>query len=140
MTLIGKTGVRITPLLISVVTLTAPAGCGKDFENEPRDPVAVELTGVIKPEKVTVSPDRVGAGPVLIIISNQTDEAHTVTLAGASVEERIGPVVPGDRATIQKTLAPGNYKVRAGASGEISPDSLTVGPERRNSNDQLLLP
>ena len=35
---------------------------------------------------VTVSPDKFGAGPVRITIVNQTDDAHTVTLEGASVE------------------------------------------------------
>ena len=40
-------------------------GCGEDdFENEPRPPVPMELTGVIQDDKVTVSPSKnIGAGP-----------------------------------------------------------------------------
>ena len=49
----------------------------------------IELTGVIQHDKVTVSPNKVGAGPVLITISNQTTDAHTVTLEGEDVTDRI---------------------------------------------------
>jgi len=42
-------------------------GCGEDdFENEARAPVRVALTGVIQDDEVTVSPAKVGAGPVEI--------------------------------------------------------------------------
>ena len=120
-------------------------GCGdKDFENKPRPPVPIELTGVIQEKKVTVSPNKVGAGPILITVSNQTKDAHTLTLEGRSVRERVGPINPLDTATIQKTLAPGSYEVRAGSSvavaHEIRPASLVIGKQRKDSNDQLLQP
>jgi len=144
MSLIGKTRVGTAPLLICVVMVTAAGGCGEDFANEPREPVAVELTGVIQPDKVTVSPDQAGAGPVRITISNQTDRAYTVTLEGGSVRERVGPVAPQDTATIQKSLPPGTYQVRAGpdeaVKREITPATLTIGPPRGESNDRILLP
>jgi hypothetical protein len=121
------------------------AGCGEDdFKNEPRPPVPIELTGVIQDDSVTVSPSRIGAGPILITISNQTDDPHTVTLEGESVTRREGPVDPGDTATIQKTLAPGSYEVRAGSeravAKEIAPARLAIGRERQNSNSDLMLP
>ena len=104
----------------------------------------VELTGVIQEDKVTVSPDKEGAGPILITVSNQTKEAHTLTLEGESVRERVGPINPLDTATIQKTLRPGAYEVRAGSSvavaREIRPATLTIGKKRKDSNDELLLP
>jgi len=144
MTRIAKTLVGTTPVLICVVTLTALAGCGEDFENRPPAPAAVELTGVIQAKTVTVSPDAVGAGPVRITISNQTDSAHTVTLEGKSVRERVGPVNAQDTATLQKTLPPGKYEVRAGSeqavAREIAPAELTVGPPRGESNGRTPLP
>jgi len=131
-------------LLAGAVGLGA-AGCGsEDFENKARPPVPVELSGVISEKKVTISPDKQGAGPVTIVISNQTKEAHTVTLEGEEVSERVGPVNPLDTATIQKTLRPGDYRVRAGSNvarpKEIAPARLTIGPKRDDSNDKLLLP
>ena len=121
------------------------AGCGdEDFANDPRPPVPVALTGVIQDDKVTVSPAEIGAGPILITISNQTDDPKTITLEGGEVTERVGPVDPLDTATIQRTLAPGFYEVRAGSRRavrkEIAPAVLAIGDERQPSNNDLLLP
>ena len=120
-------------------------GCGGgDFPRKTRDPVPLELTGVIQKDKVTVSPTKAGAGPIAITISNQTEEAHTVTLEGDTVRERVGPINPQDTATIQKSLPPGSYEVRAGSSvavpSEIRPGHLTIGRKRKDSSDQLLQP
>jgi hypothetical protein len=132
-------------VLAAGASVVLATGCGgEDFKNKPRPPVPIELTGVIQEKKVTVSPNKVGAGPILITVSNQTKDAHTLTLEGESVRERVGPINPLDTATIQKTLQPGTYEVRAGSSvavaHEIRPASLIVGKKRRDSNDRLLLP
>jgi hypothetical protein len=121
------------------------AGCGQDdFKNEARAPIREALTGVIQDDSVTVSPSKIGAGPVEITISNQTDMAHSVTLEGESIVERGGSVAPGDTATIQKTLEPGSYQVKAGTKKavrqEIRPAILQIGKQRKNSNNDLLLP
>ncbi|MGH2741377.1 MAG: hypothetical protein ACRDN8_02595 [Thermoleophilaceae bacterium] len=137
--------VRGVAIFAAVAAVAVAAGCGdEDFENEPRPPVPLELTGVIQEDKVTVSPSSVGAGPLVITISNQTDARHTLTLEGESIKEEVGPVAPLDTATIQRTLAPGSYEVRAGSmravKKEIAPASLDIGKERQNSNSELLLP
>jgi hypothetical protein len=139
----SKTRAYTALLLVAAASLAA--GCGEDdFENEPRAPVPIELTGVIQERGVSVQPKEVGAGPILITISNQTQEAHTVTLDGDTIEERVGPIAPQDTATIQKTVKPGTYEVRAGSAEavgeEIPPAELTIGPRRDASNDRLLLP
>lgn len=122
-------------------------GCGgDDFANAPRPPAAVELTGVIKDGGVTISPTREGAGRIRLTIANQTDRAHTVTLEGDDVIERVGPVQPQDTATIQKTLDSGSYEIRAGSSravdieDQIPPATLTIGAQRKDSGETLLLP
>jgi hypothetical protein len=132
-------------LLATGVAVVLVAGCGSsDFKNKPRPAVPIELTGVIQEKKVTVSPNKVGAGPILITVSNQTNDAHTLTLEGESVRERVGPINPLDTATIQKTLRPGSYEVRAGSSvavaHEIKPATLVIGKPRKDSNNQLLTP
>jgi hypothetical protein len=141
----GKTPRGIAALL-ALVSVTALAGCGDDdFKNEPRAPLPIELTGVIQPGRVTVSPHRVGAGPVLITISNQTDDPHSVTLSGGSVApQRVSEVAPSDTTSIRRTLAPGVYVVTAGEAAavprEIRPARLTVGRERPSSSSDLSLP
>ena len=125
---------------------TIAAGCGEDdFENEPRPPVRMELTGSIQEDRLTVSPSRnLGAGPFTILIANLTDTEHTVTLEGGSIKERVGPVAPKDTVEIKPTLAPGSYEVSAGSARavrqEIQPAVLDIGEERENSNSEVLLP
>jgi hypothetical protein len=124
------------------------AGCGEDdFENEARPPVPKQLTGVITDERVTVSPNELGAGPVVITVSNQTDASHTVTLEsadGGTIREQVGPINPLDTATLQRTLEPGRYTVSAGSEAavprEIRPATLNIGQERKSGSDELLLP
>jgi hypothetical protein len=137
-----KTVRACTGLAIAAVLV---AGCGgEDFKNEPRAPIREALTGVIQADAVTVSPSKLGAGPVEITISNQTEAKHSITLEGKSVVERGGQVEPGGTATIQKTLQPGTYEVKAGSTKavrrEIRPAVLTIGKERENSNNDVLLP
>jgi hypothetical protein len=122
------------------------AGCGDDdFENTARPPVRLELSAVVQTDRVTVSPSRnLGAGPFEIILSNQTDDPHTITLEGESVRDRAGSVDPGGTLTIRRTLAPGSYELRAGSEQavrkEIEPAVIDIGAERRDSNSDLLLP
>jgi hypothetical protein len=138
-------GTRVQACAGLAIAAVLVAGCGgEDFKNEPREPVREALTGVIQDDEVTVSPAKVGAGPVEITISNQTDAEHSITLEGESIIERQGPVAPGDTTTIQKTLAPGDYQVKAGSEKavrrEIRPAVLRIGKKRRDSNNELLLP
>jgi hypothetical protein len=136
---------RRAAMFLLAVALSAATGCGgKDFANRPRPPTTIDLSGVIQDNKVTISPAKVGAGAVEITISNQTKAAHTITLEGESIRERVGPVNPLDTATIQKTLQPGSYTVKAGSTAavarEIKPARLTISKERSNSSNDVLQP
>ena len=141
-------GIRAGALLAICAAGVVLAACGEDdFENEPRPPVPVQLSGVITEDEVTVSPSELGAGPVVITLSNQTDDSHTVTLEssdGGTIREQVGPINPLDTATIQQTLDPGEYTVRAGSEEaverEIEPAELSIGEERPSGSDELLLP
>jgi len=124
----------------------ALAGCGggEDFANKPRPPVTLELTGVITKQKVTISPSKVGAGPVVITVSNQSEQARTLTLDGNGIQERVGPINPLDTAKLQKTLKPGRYTVTAGSetatASPIKAARLVIGKARASASDKVLLP
>jgi hypothetical protein len=131
--------------VLAVFVATGLAACGdEDFKNDPRPPVAIDLTGVVQSDKVTVSPASFGAGPVAITIANQTDDPHTITLTGGSLDTTVGPVAPTDTTTIRRTLERGEYEVRAGSEAavprEIKPATLTVGAERKSGSEDLQLP
>ena len=84
---------------------TGLAACGEDdFKNEPRAPVPVNLTGVVQSDKVTVSPAKVGGGPVIITIANQTDDPHEIIPARRLGERERGPGAPTAAGTIRRTL------------------------------------
>jgi hypothetical protein len=141
---LGKT--RAGGLLLLTCGSVALAGCGQaHFKNEPRPLAAKELTGVIQPKGVTISPENVpGPQAVSITISNQTNDAHTITLEGGSVRETVGPIQPMDTGTIQKSLKAGTYTVKAGSeravAKEIPSGRVRVGNKKGSSGNQLLLP
>lgn len=132
-----------------LVTLGASACGDDDFENEPRPPVPLAITGVITQRQVDISPDGFGAGPVVLTISNQTPESHRVSLEGTAddgteISEVTGPINPQDTATIQQSLPEGEYEVIANSDGtltpEIRPGEIAVGPPRSSASDELELP
>jgi hypothetical protein len=139
--------IRFAGLLAGVASASAIlAGCGgKDFADRPRPAAPVELTGVITDAGVTVSPNRVGAGPVVIIVSNQTQASHTLTLDGRNIGAvSTAPISPSDTGRIQRTLDPGTYTVKAGSQQAVTkpirPARVVIGKPRPDSNDQVGLP
>jgi hypothetical protein len=138
---------RMRNVTVSVVAMLGLAGCGgggTNFANKPRPPVPLQLTGVITNSKVTISPNKVGAGPVVITVSNQTDQSRTLTLDGQGIQERVGPINPLDTAMLQKTLTPGRYTVKAGSqkatARDIAPATLVIGKQRKSASETVLLP
>jgi hypothetical protein len=131
--------------LLALAAMTA-AGCGGGgkFENKPRPPVPVQLTGVITDKGVTISPNQVGSGPIILLISNQTQQAHTITLDGQNTTDTVGPINPLDTAKLQQTLEQGDYQVKAGSSKAapkaLKAGTIVVGPPRKSSSDQVNLP
>jgi hypothetical protein len=138
----GRT--RAVAILFAGTVLVAGCGGGSHFKNETRPPVPVQLTGVINDRAVQISPSRVGAGPVVITVSNQTTSAHTLTLEGNGTTDTVGPVNPMGTGKLQQTLKPGSYTLKAGSeqatAQEIQPGTVTVTRERQSSSSDLLLP
>ena len=136
------------PAAVAAVALAvALAGCGGDeFENRPRPPELVTLSAAITPRDITVSPSRIGAGPVELIASNQTAISERVTLRSATLsggtsplEQRTGPINPGDTASLTADLVQGTYRVTA-RSKALAPATIRVGPPRPSARDELLQP
>ena len=135
-------------LLAGGFVVFAIGGCGGggDFKDKPRPAIPLQLSGVVTDKAVSVEPSKVGAGPMTIVVSNQSTRSHTVTLQGGphNTVEQVGPINPLDTAQIQETLDPGTYTVTAGsdssASPEIKPATLHIGKARAPSSGTLLLP
>lgn len=134
------------------------AGCGgstSHFANEPRPPSPINLTVYINDQRVSLSPNKVGAGPVVFIVTNQASRAVSLSVlpAGVSAAQPLantGPISP--QATAQVTVNfnhPGDFVV-TGSSGAtqasaslpsgIAPAHLHIGNARPSASNQLLSP
>jgi len=122
-------------------------GCGDDdFANEERAPAPLRLSAAITPANVTVSPSRLGAGTIELIASNLTSKSQQVTLRSQTLsggadplEQRTGPINPGDTASLTADLTQGTYRLTT-RSPAITAATIRVGPRRASAKDQLLQP
>jgi hypothetical protein len=133
---------------VAVALAWGIAGCGADeeFGNRERAPAAITLSASITAANVTVSPSRFGAGTVELIASNLTSTSQQLTLrserltdGAAPLNQRTGPINPGDTASLTADLAQGTYRVTTRKNG-IAPATIRVGPRRQSAQDQLLQP
>jgi hypothetical protein len=135
---------RTSALITGVVTLLA-TGCGetKSYSNDPRPPAPIVLTASIAKDAITVSPTTFGAGPVSLIISNQTSAAQQITFStagdAAGFTQQTGPINPGDTATLKAVVPRGKAIVKVQGNG-IKPAELQVGAERASAQNDLLQP
>ncbi len=122
------------------------AGCSEedDYANEARPPTPIVVSAAITDGRVSVSPRQFGAGPVTLIVTNQTERAQEVTLEtdeiggeSGGIRQSSGPINPGDTASVKAELERGTYKVGTDGGGSAS---LEVGEARPSAQDELLQP
>jgi len=133
---------------VAVAVALALGGCGADeeFANDEREPAPITLSAAITRSNVTVSPSRVGASSIELIASNQTSTSQRLTLSSQTLsdgsdrlEQRTGPINPGDTASLTARLVEGTYRVTTGTAA-IAPATIRVGRERPSAKDELLQP
>jgi hypothetical protein len=141
---------RTSCLAVALATGTSmlASGCGEDddYANNPRPPAPIVVSASIGSEGVSVSPRSFGAGPITLIVTNQTGKAQELTLEtdelGGSepgIEQNSGPINPGDTASLKADLRKGTYKIGVDGKG-IGAASLKVSDERKSAQDELLQP
>ena len=120
------------------LALLALAGCGGggDYANKPRPPAPINVTAAITNSRVSVSPRTFGAGPIVLIISNQSSSAQKVTfqtdeLGGSQPGRKFNttPINPRATATLKVDVRQGNWKLST-ADGGIRAAALSVGRKR----------
>jgi len=130
-------------LVAAFSLLLIVSGCGADdFENNPRPPAPVELTAKVDDESVLLSPAKVGAGLVVITVSNQSRDSINLTLVGPTPDDGAegAEIAPGGVGSLKAELVEGEYEINAGETSNVDEAQLTVGPERETSQNELLLP
>ncbi len=131
-----------------MATLALVSGCGasEGYDNEARAPLPINVTATISGERISASPVRFGAGPIVLVVTNQTDEPQTVTIETdefdgdqAGTRRSTAPIGARDTASLPVQVRRGRYVVRTG-DDRIGPARLAVGPPRPSGQDSLPLP
>jgi hypothetical protein len=135
-----------TPLVVAAAVAIVGCGSSSDYKNEPRPPAPIVLTASIDDQRVSVSPRAFGAGPISLIVTNQTSTAQSVTLEsaekagnGPGIRQETAPISPRDTATLKVDVKPGRYKVHVRGDTIIGA-LLRVGRERVSAQNDLLQP
>jgi hypothetical protein len=131
----------------------AAAGCGSSttFANKPRPPIPINLTVYINDARVSVSPDSVGAGPIVFIVTNQASQAETLQIqSGGQSLAATGPISPLANASVKVTVPQGEYTMTTGSGGStdaalatapaIQSAHLHIGPPRPSAKNEVLQP
>jgi uncharacterized protein involved in exopolysaccharide biosynthesis len=133
------------------------AGCGggAHFANNPRPATPDDVTVYINNSRVLVSPNSIGAGPVIFIITNQSNQAQALTIqpsGGGSALASTAPINPQATSSIQVNFKSpnSNYVLTTGTAGAtdasnstpsaIQPANFAITAARPNANNVLLQP
>jgi hypothetical protein len=143
-------------MLVFAAGAVAACGGSTHFANLPRPPSPVNMTVYINDQRVSVSPGSVGAGPVELVVTNQSSNAESLTVlpAGSSTAQPLadtGPISPQGTAQVTVDLnPPGDYTIGISPPGSteaaaatptgIQPAVVHVGKARPGSSSQLLQP
>jgi hypothetical protein len=144
----GDTTRRSRALMLAAVGASLLIGCGdtSSHKNRLKPPEPINVTASVSNKKVSVSPNAFGAGPIVLIITNQTSRQQNVTLETSAlngkpgIKQSTGPIVPeGGTAQLQVDVTQGNYKLSTD-DDSVSPAKIAVGSSRPSSQNELLQP
>jgi hypothetical protein len=139
-----------SPIVLTTAGVLAAAGltgCGRiDQDDKPsgaRPPVTLQVSAALTDRGVELSPDRVGGGPIRLVISNQSSKAIPVATlkrasgGGTGRATRL-PIEQGGVAVIQANVTRGSWRLDVGSGFDAG--RLRVAKERQSGDGELLLP
>lgn len=137
---------RRTVILATATLATASCGGEDRRTNLPRPAPLVTMTAAVHDDLIRVSPATVGAGQIVLIVSNQSTRPQRVTFATDELGGAHGgrtaasPIIPA-HATGRLTIdaREGRYSVSV-ADDAVRAARVFVGPPRRSGQDDVLLP
>jgi len=147
---------RIRTIGILGASILVVSACGSSSGKSPvvETPAPpVNLTVYINDSRVSVSPARVGAGPVVFVVTNQASDSESLsisTLGGTRTLARTAPINPQGTTQVSVNFRPGNYTIATGPRGttdaslaqpsSIRPAAVHVGRARASADNNLLQP
>jgi hypothetical protein len=130
--------------VLAVVVAGPLAGCGStpNYANDPRPPAPIAVSASVNAGRISVSPARIGAGPIRLLVANLGKKSLEVIVDPVDADgtgARSGLINPQSTASLQLTVTQGTYKLKS-AQGSVAPGTLSVGKRRKSAQNQLLLP
>jgi hypothetical protein len=115
----------------------------EDHANRERPPSSINVTAAILDGRINVSPRSFGAGPIRLIISNQTGAPQALTFEtegkDSGLTQTTAPINPSGTATLEVDVPEGEYAVMTADDG-IKPAAVKVGARRASAQSRLLQP
>ena len=152
-------------ILAAIGALALAAGCGSESHpNDPRPPIAAEVTASITDSTISAEPGAVGVksendanltgnqgdkepeadpnAPLVVnfTIINTTDTDTTLEIHGGGLRKSSGPVVARGNNVYKVALPTGHYTLEAADLPGAAPAQFEVGKKRVSSQNDLLLP
>jgi hypothetical protein len=134
--------------LTGALALASCGGSDHKYANAERPATPIVISASIDDKSVEVSPKQFGAGPITLIISNQSTSSQQVTLetddqpGGSGPGEKAiqtGPINPRETASVKGEVKQGTYDLRVGGDS-VRAARITVGKARPTSQNDLLQP
>jgi hypothetical protein len=131
----------VVAVAVSMLAAGLLAACGsQSFPNDPRPPAPIDVTAKVDSNRVVVSPNSFGAGLVTFTVANLSNSPVDFTINGTKKSVSSGVIEPGAPGTLKVSLRQGSYRATAGPGAKAAPATVTVGPERKTSQNKLLQP
>ncbi|MEA2389934.1 MAG: hypothetical protein QOK31_43 [Solirubrobacteraceae bacterium] len=136
---------RMVMVVMAGAAVLVVAGCGnkKTYANNLRPPVVLNVTAAISDREVLLSPKVIGAGPIHLVVTNQSTMSRKLVLE--SVDSGAGPptttsapINPQGTAEVNLDLPEGDYRVVATGGGRAA--MLSVSGHRKSGQNEVLQP
>lgn len=141
----------IGQLALTALVVSACGSAGGQSPSAARPANPVNLTVYVNDSRVSVSPARVGAGPITFIVTNQASHAEALAISmGGSTLASTAPINPQGTTQVSVDFKPGRYTIATGDQGRneaqlskqssIRPASIHIGRQRASSSNSVLQP
>ncbi len=143
-----------TPFMLVGASACALAACGSDssYHNKLRPPAPINVSAAINQQQISIAPTRLGAGPIVLTVVNQSGVSQVATLEvndiassparvkTAGLRQSTGPINPMDAAQLRVVVQPDTTYTLKTDSDKIDPAQITVGTQRASAQNSISQP
>jgi len=144
---------RIGIMGACAIVVSACGTVGGSSPSAARPPAPINLTVYVNDARVSVSPESFGAGPVVFVVTNQSNRAEALAISRAGQNQPLAstaPINPQGTTQVAVDFRPGDYTVATASHGasdaqlsqgsSIRSAQIHIGHQRADSSSQLLQP